>query len=156
MSKNVKTYALLGLVLLIWGFIGIKFFGALSPKPEKQVFVENVNFKPKKVTKRDTFSLVGDYRDPFLGTLSTSQKKTKRTKKPRRPAVQFPNISYTGLITDQQTKDHIFFVIIDGTQYLMQKKNENKGVSLLSGASNSIRVRYKGIVKTIPLKNATN
>nr|WP_298924946.1 hypothetical protein [uncultured Allomuricauda sp.] len=156
MSKNIKTYILVGLVLMIWGFIGIKVFGALSPEPETPVFAENVNFKPKRVVQRDTFSIVADYRDPFLGTLSASQKKTKGTKKHKQPAVQFPSVSYTGLITDQQTKGHIFFVTIDGTQYLMQKRNENNGVSLVSGTSKNIRVRYKGIVKTIPLQNAEN
>jgi hypothetical protein len=147
---------LLGAVAMIWGIIGIKVFGALSSEPKTTMIAENVNFRPKKVTKRDTFSIIADYRDPFLGTLSASKKKGNTTKRPKRPTVQFPNINYTGLITDQQTKDHIFFVTIDGAQYLMQKKSENNGVSLLSGTSKSIRVRYKGIVKTIPLQNATN
>ncbi|KQC29380.1 hypothetical protein [Flagellimonas eckloniae] len=154
MSKNVKTYILIGLVLIIWGVIGIKVFRTLSPEPQAPVFAENINFKPKKVVQRDTFSIVADYRDPFLGTMPTSNK--KRTKKVKQPVVQFPSINYTGLISGQQNKDHIYFVTIDGTQYLMQKRNENKGVSLISGTSEGIRVRYKGIVKTIPLQNAEN
>ncbi|MEO9510717.1 MAG: hypothetical protein ABJN84_03240 [Flavobacteriaceae bacterium] len=154
MSKNVKTYILVGFVLTIWGFIGIKVFRTLSPEPQAPVFAENLNFKPKKVVQKDTFSIVADYRDPFLGTMATSNK--KRAKKVKRPIVKFPNINYTGLITNQNTKGNIFFVTIDGTQFLMQKSNENNGVSLVSGTSKSIRVRYKGIVKTIPLQNGAN
>lgn len=145
---------MVGLVLMIWGVIGIKVFRTLSPEPKAPVFAENINFKPKKVVQRDTFSIVADYRDPFLGTIPASNK--KRTKKVKQPVIQFPKINYTGLISGQQNKDHIYFVTIDGTQYLMQKRNENKGVSLISGTSEGIRVRYKGIVKTIPLQNATN
>lgn len=151
MSKNVRTYLLLGVVVLIWGFIGLKVLGALSPQPEAPIFSENVDFKPKKVIQRDTFSIVADYRDPFLGTMTQSN--TKRTLKAKQPTVQFPNINYTGLISGQKTKDNIYFVTIDGAQHLMQKRNENNGVTLVSGTSTSIKVRYKGITKTIPLQN---
>lgn len=145
---------MLGAVLMIWGVIAVKVFGVLSPETEIPVFAENVNFKPKEIIQRDTFSIVADYRDPFLGTVSASKKNT--IKKTKRPVVQFPNINYTGLITGQQNKDNIFFVTIDGTQYLMRKRDENNGVTLVSGTSKNIRVRYKGIAKTIQLQNATN
>lgn len=145
---------MLGAVLMIWGVITVKVFGVLSPEPEIPVFAENVNFKPKEIIQRDTFSIVTDYRDPFLGTMSASKKNT--IKKTKRPVVQFPNINYTGLITGQQNKDNIFFVTIDGTQYLMRKRSENNGVTLVSGTSKNIRVRYKGIAKTIQLQNAKN
>ncbi len=147
---------LLGAVVMIWGIIGVKVFGALSSEPETPMFAENVNFKPKEVAQRDTFSILADYRDPFLGTLSASQKKTNTAKKAKVAAVQFPNITYTGLITGQEGKDHIFFVTINGNQHVMQKRSENDGVTLVSGTSKNIRLRYKGIVKTIPLQNATN
>ncbi len=147
---------LLGAVAMIWGIIGVKVFGALSFEPKTPMFAENINFKPKEVTQRDTFSILADYRDPFLGTMSASQKKTNTAKKAKVAAVQFPNITYTGLITGQKGKDHIFFVTINGNQHVMQKRSENDGVTLVSGTSKNIRLRYKGIVKTIPLQNATN
>nr|WP_298793792.1 hypothetical protein [uncultured Allomuricauda sp.] len=154
MNKNTKTYILLGAVLLIWGIIGFKVFSAMSPEPEAPVLADNVNFKPKEQVKKDTFSILADYRDPFLGTLPPSKKKSK-TKGVAKPKVQLPDISYTGLVSDQNTKNHIFFVTISGNQYLMRKGNTQAEVTLVSGSSKSIRVRYKGIVKTIPLQNAT-
>ncbi|MGW9686752.1 hypothetical protein [Flagellimonas sp. 2504JD1-5] len=154
MSKNTKTYLLLGAVLLIWGIIGFKVLGALSSEPEAPVLAENINFKPKEQVKKDTFSILVDYRDPFLGTMPPSKKKPK-TKGVAKPKVQFPNINYTGLITDQDTKNHIFFVTISGNQYLMRKGNTQADITLLSGSSKSIRVRFKGIAKTITLQNAT-
>ncbi len=144
---------LLGVVLLIWGIIGFKVLGALSSEEETPALAENVNFKPKEVAKKDTFSILADYRDPFLGTLPPSKKKSKRVVKKKE--VQFPSINYTGLITDQNTKNHIFFVTISGNQYLMRKGNSQAEVTLMSGSSSKIRVKYKGILKTISLQNAT-
>ncbi len=126
----------------------------MSPEPEAPVLADNFNFKPKEQVKKDTFSILADYRDPFLGTMPPSKKKPK-AKGVAKPKVQLPNISYTGLITDQNTKNHIFFVTISGNQYLMRKGNVQAEVTLVSGSSKNIRVRYKGIVKTIPLQNAT-
>ncbi|MEX0313720.1 MAG: hypothetical protein AB3N18_06050 [Allomuricauda sp.] len=154
MSKNTKTYVLLGAVLLIWGIIGFKVFSAMSPEPETPVLAENINFKPKERVEKDTFSILIDYRDPFLGTMPPSKKKPK-IKRVAKPKVQFPNVNYTGLITDQNTKNHIFFITISGNQYLMRKGNTQADVTLVSGSSKSIRVRHKGIVKTITLQNAT-
>lgn len=143
---------MLGLVAAIWGIIGFKVLGALSSEPELPAFAEQVDFKPKKTTQRDTFSIAANYRDPFLGTMAPSQKKSVVKAKP--PKVQFPNVAYTGLVSGQQTKDHIFFVTINGAQHLMQKRNTNDGVTLVSGNANSIKIRYKGISKTISLSNA--
>ncbi|MBS9464164.1 hypothetical protein KIM67_17205 [Flagellimonas sp. 389] len=154
MSKNVKTYLLLGLVLAIWGIIGFRILGVFSPEREAVVAVEKLNFKPKEIVERDTFSILADYRDPFLGTLSATKKKTGTSSRPKPPVVAFPNIMYTGLITDQQTKANIFFVTIAGKQFLMQKRGMENEVTLISGNGKHIKVRYKGKLKTIPLQGA--
>ncbi|UII76203.1 hypothetical protein LV716_18360 [Flagellimonas sp. HMM57] len=154
MSKNVKTYLLLGLVLAIWGIIGFRILGVFSPEGEAPVTTRKLDFKPKDVVERDTFSILADYRDPFLGTLSASKKKTKNTAKAKPPTVEFPTITYTGLITDQQTNAHIFFVTIGGKQYLMQKRGKESEVTLVGGNNQHIKVRYKGKLKTIPLQSA--
>lgn len=142
---------LLGLVLLIWGVIGFKVLDKLSSEPQNVVMVQDMEFTTKKVALKDTFSIIAAYRDPFLGILSNSSKKPRTKKKPE---VQFPNIVYTGLITDQKTKKHIFFVTISGRQYLMQKGNINDGIILVYGNPEYIKLRYMDILKTVPLQNA--
>lgn len=144
---------LLGLVLAIWGIIGFRILGVFSPEREAVVAVDKLNFKPKEIVEKDTFSILADYRDPFLGTLSVAKKKTAASK-PKQPAVAFPNIVYTGLITDQQTKANIFFVTIAGKQFLMQKRGMENEVTLISGNGKNIKVRYKEKLKTIPLQGA--
>lgn len=154
MSKNTKTYILLTLVLVIWGIIGYKVISAFSPDPEPTTAMGPVDFKPKNRVQKDTFSLLADYRDPFLGTWNTARKK-KEQPQARKQSVQFPAIAYTGLVSGTQTKDHIYFVTIGGNQYLMKKGNQQDGVTLISGTSNNIKVAYKGAVKTITLAHET-
>lgn len=142
----------MGLVLVIWGIIGYKIINAFSADPVINTVTRNVSFKPKKVAKKDTFSLLANYRDPFLGTWNKAKKK-KAKGIIKRKSVQFPNIVFTGLVSGAQTKDHIFFVTIAGKQYLMNKGAANDGVTLVSGTSRNIKVRYKGTLKTITLTN---
>ncbi|KAB5492149.1 hypothetical protein [Flagellimonas hadalis] len=155
MSKNTKTYILLGLVLVIWGIIGYKLISAFSPDPEPVTFMETTNFKSKNRAQKDTFSLLANYRDPFLGTWNTSRPKKKQGAPVKKESIEFPNIIYTGLVSGAHTKDHIYFVTIGGSQYLMKRGTQQNGVTLVSGTSKNIRVAYKGVVKTVTLANET-
>ena len=106
---------------------------------------------PKRTEKRDTFELVADYRDPFLGTLPTSkQKPFKRTvqKKP----ISKRNIVYSGLVSQTESGNTMYFVSIDGQQHIMSKNAEINGVKLLKGNSQKITVHYDGRSETIVLQ----
>ncbi len=150
MKKNSKTYILLTLVALIWGTIGYKIISSLSSDPESNAEEIAVSFKPLPVQKKETFDIVADYRDPFLGSLP--KKKTKKrivSTKPKAPAVPEVSISYTGFMTDGSTHQKIFFVTINGQQHLMNTKDEIAKVTLLGGSASSIRIRYNNKTRTI-------
>ncbi|MEC7264020.1 MAG: hypothetical protein VXW38_09790 [Bacteroidota bacterium] len=145
----------MGLVLVIWGIIGYRLISAFAPDSEPTMAMSPVDFKPKNLAQKDTFSLLADYRDPFLGTWNTSPPKKKQTGTTKKGSIQFPNIVYTGLVSGAQTKDHVFFVTIEGSQFLMKKGTQQNGVTLVSGTSKNIRVAYKGTLKTITLAHET-
>ncbi|WP_435624313.1 hypothetical protein [Flagellimonas sp.] len=153
MNKNIKTYTLLGIVALIWGVVGYRLFSSFGPEVQLNEPEIDKGFTLEQMKPKDTFSIKADYRDPFLGTMAVKKKKTKKRAIRTSPKVQFPSIVYTGLIADQQNKQHIFFVTINNTQYLMQSKSEEDGVTLLSGTKDGIKVKFKGIIKQIPLKD---
>ena len=152
MAKNTKTYLLLGVVLLIWGIIGYKIVKAISPDEPELFAVENVNFKPlRSTTKKDTFSILANYRDPFLGTLPKQKVKKRKivAKKSEEPEI---NIKYTGSILDSNTKNSIFFVTIDGTQFLMKQGEIKSKVTLLKGTENAIKIRSNKRTRNIQLQ----
>ncbi|WP_430909521.1 hypothetical protein [Maribacter sp. 2-571] len=150
MKKNVKTYVLLAVVLAIWGTIAYRILAPTATGTTQETDTASVSFKPLAVQKKDTFSIIADYRDPFLGTVPKKPKKnTKRTVKPATPALPEIVINYTGLITDSSTEQNIFFVTINGKQHLMNLQQEIDKVRLLSGTASSIKVRYHNKTKTI-------
>jgi len=154
MTKNTKTYLLLGVVLFVWGTIGYKFISTLSP--ESIVDNEEIrpNFKPKPLQERDTFSILANYRDPFLGTFPPQKKQDIKNVSSRDPKKKVPEISidYTGLITDSATRQKIFFVAINGQHYLMKLNDKIQEVHLISGNADAIRIRYLNTAQTIALQ----
>lgn len=148
MSKNLKTYLLLGIVLLIWGIIGFKVVKAISKEPEMPVVQPSKRVWRKTVKKKDTFTLLANYRDPFLGTLPVTKKKVVRQAVHKKPRVK-RNIVYAGLVSQSKSGESMFFVSIDGRQHMISENQEIQGVKLVKGNEKSITVHYDGHAETI-------
>ncbi len=153
MKRNKKTYLLLGLVLIIWGILGFKLLGSLRPNPIPLTnSAVGERFKPTAFPQKDTFSIVADYRDPFLGTLPKRKDTTTLKKaKPKVAVVPEKQIRYSGLVTESTTGNKIFFVSIDGQDVMMSLQQVEREVKLLAGNGTSIKVKYGSQIKTIPL-----
>ncbi|WP_412560651.1 hypothetical protein [Winogradskyella sp. MIT101101] len=155
MKNKAKTYLLLAAVLGVWGTIAYKIVNGLSPE-EPEIAEQNfdVAFNPKQQNALDTFSIKDVDRDPFLGTLSTrkqtSGKKVKSIKEQQKPLPQL-NITYGGLIQNQNSKSKVFVVNINNQQYLLKPGQTVNNVKLISGDKQSIIIRYDGKNQTIKL-----
>ncbi|WP_218822518.1 hypothetical protein [Maribacter sedimenticola] len=153
MKKQHKTYLLLALVLLVWGMIGYKFVNAINPSTNiPQLVDSSEKFVPKIIKERESFSIVADYRDPFLGTIKKPKSGIRKTAvKPVKKEVPKRNVTYTGFITDKGNNQKIFFVTIDGQQQMMSLNDTYQEVKLVQGTKNYIKVVYKGISEKISL-----
>lgn len=152
MTKNTKTYLLLGAVLFIWGAVGYRIYKGISPS-ETALNAETaqVNFKPKEPVEKDTFSIVADYRDPFLGIILKKKKIAVKRKKQAPPIPEIP-ITYTGSVLGKNSSNSIFFVNIAGVQQLLKPKQTVNGVTLVSGTEKEIKIRCQGKLRTIALQ----
>lgn len=150
MKKDTKTYLLLALVLAIWGIIGYKVLSPNSSDALEQDSFEKITVKSLSIKEKDTFSILADYRDPFLGTFP--KKSIKKKSKPKKAPEPEITVQFTGLMTDNDTKQRIYFITIAGQQYLMNVKDEIEKVQLLSGTSTSIRIRSNGKTRIIELQ----
>lgn len=148
MSKNVKTYTLLGLVLLIWGIIGFKVVGALSPKPLPEDAPVSMTKLPMLKKERDTFSIMANYRDPFLGTMPPIKKEAVKKSIPK-TKVPKKNIVYSGLVSKSGSGSTLYFVTIDGQQFLMSRNEVVNDVRLLNGDQETIKVSYGGTTEIV-------
>jgi len=135
---------------LIWGIVGIRMLKAFKPeiKAESAPIVETT-FEPLPFKAKDTFSIIGNYRDPFLGTWPRS--KTKKKTKLRASQAPEVNIRYTGIITANNPKETVFFLTIDGTSYMLSVGEKNEILKLIKGNKNKITVQLGTQIKNIPI-----
>ena len=153
MQQKRKTYLLLALVVVVWGILGFRIVKTLSPDSEtSQVIVSTAGISFPEI-KNDSFAIRANYRDPFLGTWSKSDKPAK-TKKKLKKIPQLPKIPiiYSGSMAENGKKGRMFFVTINGKQHLMKLNQTVEMVRLLKGNKQTITVRYPGHTETIALQ----
>ncbi len=155
MKNKTKTYILLALVLGIWGTIGYKIITGLNPDAPEQVEDEiNVSFTPEEIKKTDTFSIQTTERDPFLGTLTRSNKPRTNTTKTPKPIKEesVPQITYQGLVKKQNSSQQVFVVTVNGKQHLLKRGQSVDDVKLIKGNAKEIVVLNNHKQQTIALQ----
>ncbi len=164
--KQQLTKIALGLaVFLIWGTVFYRIYQALVPTDD---FVLGTNtFIPAKATSTslDTFSLLANYKDPFLGK-SLGRKNSSSSKErttPRRivptstpPAVsketklkkpvQFPAIVFKGYVENKGIKT--LLLSIDGKNQYLRPGQALEGLSVARAYEDSVSLRLKGARRT--------
>src|ERR1051325_867816 len=155
MRNKKALYVLLPVVILIWGIIIYKFYKAFNSDEEIQQ--NNFSFSslsPVKTTV-DTFSILADYRDPFLGkiaaTPSSSDKPKNQTKveKSKPEPIVWPAIIYKGMIKNQKTGKQLYLVTINNQDNMMKPGDVFAEVELKKTFKDSIIVLYRKETKTI-------
>jgi len=106
-------------------------------------------------TLLDTFSIVANYRDPFLGKMISINKpvfnsltKIAKTQKTIQ-SVQWPLIVYNGMIKNQKSNKQVVMVQINGQSNLMREKEIFAGIELMKIYKDSIEVGYQKQMKII-------
>ncbi|TPN87679.1 hypothetical protein [Aquimarina algicola] len=156
MLKSKKSlYILLPLVVFIWGAIIFQVLGAFSD--DDPIFNENTQIDVSEITtkEREVFTIEPLERDPFLGTLYQPKKKKSKSTKPRvqkQTAFLWPNIQYKGLVSGNNN-NAIYLISINGVDQLMKVKQTIDQVTLIKGASSTIRLKYKGKTKNFTIAN---
>lgn len=150
MQKKSTTYFLVSVVLVIWGIVSYKLFANIPDEDNIVVKLEKVKTYDFE-NKRDTFSIVANYRDPFLGTLPRIRKvrsNKHRFEVPKKVELIWPDIKYKGAIIPKKGKA-LFLVDIDNRGYLLKKNEEKNDIKLLKGNKEYIIVKYKGKTKKV-------
>lgn len=142
----------MGLVLTVWGILGLKIVRTVNPPTGVPPTVDDIGeFRPVALKRPDGFGIVADYRDPFLGTLPRSEVPGKKAAVQKKEALPEKDIRYTGFITENTTGKKIFFLTVDGQQQMLDENEVLGGVRLVSGDAEKIKVRYHGKTKSVPI-----
>ncbi|PQJ15321.1 hypothetical protein [Aureicoccus marinus] len=155
MKKSVKTYVLLALVIGIWGIFLVRLIKTLYPEQKPLPSSKAIAYRSASSEQKETAELKLNYRDPFLGkTISTQTQKAKKQAVQKAKVVVntlLDKVSYQGFIGGKKTKDHHFFISIEGTQELFQVGDVIKGIKLISGNASQVILRQNGVSKTIKI-----
>lgn len=155
--KKSKTYILLVVVVIVWGFLLFKVYKAFFG--EKDQILIQYNRKEKRLEDSspiDTTQIEYPNRDPFLGTLYKPKSivETITRPKPRKIITYdsiFSGIIYKGYM--QSKKDSSYLYIINYNQRsLVLKPNDKFGeITFLGGDAEGIQVKFKTKTKTIKI-----
>lgn len=143
MKKEQKTYLLIGIVIIVWGFVGFQIFNYVNPKEEVEQEVAFQKFVPQKQKEMESYEVHTYKRDPFLGKIINQNQPKKRTgKRIVKQEIMFPNLVYNGIVTNGNK--NAFIITINGAQRAIRVGEVFKEVKLIRGNETQITVFYKG------------
>lgn len=151
---------MLPIVILVWGIVFYQIFSYFFSAPtfvtEKTETILNVD-----EIKQDTFSIIANYRDPFLGEnssinlpkITTSSKSTStKTQKPAEPKPlekPWPIITYKGMIKNNNSEKKVCIISIDNKEQLVKEGDDINGVKITMIKKESVQVSFQKEQKTI-------
>ena len=108
--KNKKSiYILLPVVLFIWSTIIYQFF-SFSKNENSILPTQNTSVSQFKIKPKDTFAIIVNERDPFLGKLKNNYDTTKHVKRSSITLIKikeeliWPDVKYKGIVSDTKEK----------------------------------------------------
>lgn len=156
MKNKAVTYGLIVVVALVWGLIFYRIFNAVGEDEGTIIGNGGSAMKEKKTVLQDSFELLLDYRDPFLGgrsNPSTHAKKSFSTKKMAKSTlpevVDWSTIAYLGVIRNKQMAKEIGLLTINGHEVMASANQQVGVVRVLKIYPDSVRIVYNRIAKTI-------
>lgn len=159
--KNKKvTYLLLVAVAIVWGLVIYQFFNRVGGA---DTFVSDnyVAMADNIQVEQDTFEIVANYRDPFLGTMKranyhapvSSSAKIKKKPEPKpEVSIDWSFLSYTGKVENTVNEKSAYGILIYDDSYIMSKGDEVQGVILDLVYGDSVRVIYQDQKKVLKLE----
>ncbi|MEM9896045.1 MAG: hypothetical protein AAF789_06720, partial [Bacteroidota bacterium] len=127
MKGKTKQYALLGLVLLIWGYVGWRFFALTNPVEEGIAPIKLEGNQKRNTENAYVFKL--DYRDPFLKSVS-QQRQSKNTDLPKidkdinQRKIPIPPIKLVGVVSSDSR--NVAILSIDGETFMVKEEDSIK------------------------------
>lgn len=158
MQQKKKTiYILMPIVILVWGFVFYQLYGYFFSTPSYAYTEEKTIINIDEI-KKDTFSIVANYRDPFLSqkkiqTVShpvVSKTNRSTTKKNSAPTVlKWPLIQYKGMIKNNNSEKRVAIINIDGKERIVKEGTTLNELKVVKIEKETITVSFQDEQKTI-------
>ena len=155
--KNKKLlYVLIPLSTIIWGMILYKIISVIK-KPviiPEQFLVHSIKGCDSK--QEDTFSIIANYRDPFLGELSKSYEQSEinntapvKNVTLKQLVFNWPLITYKGLIENKKASHKTGIIHFNNKSCLIREGDTLQGVSFFRLFKDSVKLKSGKQFKTV-------
>jgi hypothetical protein len=148
--KNKKSILILLLATVgcLWGYIVWRIYGSYTGE-ETQIVVKDSKYETKtEILSSDTFSIVADYRDPFLGKEKTEirgQKTEIRKPVPKAPkpvvTANWPAIVYGGMIRNQKSNQQLALLTMGGESNMLKTGDSYQEITVVKIYKDSIELK---------------
>jgi hypothetical protein len=158
-SKKAKTYLLIVIIILSWGYVGYKIYTALQGDDEQELSLDRPEIKKiDEAGKEDSIVLLLNYPDPFLkdGNFSKENKSNSsvghssspKSERPipaikLKPEIATPiiDVKYVGLVKNNDKGTSTAMISINGKSSFVREKEIIEGFSVLEITKNSIKLK---------------
>jgi len=144
LKGKTSSIVLLFVVLAIWGVLIYWFVSDMSDDTPIATANPSTTIRTANSSEKETFELLPLEKDPFLGTIKRKviSKSPRQTNK--KEAINWPQISYAGMVESTGGKSQVFMINIAGQQQLLSRGDTHNEVLLVRGNQNEITLKYKG------------
>ncbi len=152
MKNKNSTYLLIVLVLIVWVVIIYRLVKYTSEDSVTSSSFSMTNKSPEGIIFPDTFNLLLSYNDPFLKRTTTVRKTKPLIKKPeikREKVVQWPQLSYYGMVKSRENGNKTINIAIDHRFYIMNLGELIENIQLMIVTRDSIMLKKEGNNKVI-------
>lgn len=155
MQKKVLTGILVLAVILVWGYVGYRFFAGIEQ--QEDVYAENSiaeeSLQPINIDTKGSLHL--NYPDPFLKTdhkpimtksIPVQPKKVEKKKEVLPPPSTFnwPTIAYKGLIQNQNHPEKLLgLVIINGRERIIRKGEKLEELTVITIDKTKVELQFE-------------
>ncbi len=157
-QKKKIIYILLPIVILVWGFVFYQLYGYFFSKPDYTKTEEKTIINIDEI-KKDTFSIVADYRDPFLSNnmvqtginlvVNKTNGSSKTKKNTSLTVLKWPLIQFKGMIKNNNSEKRVAIVIVDGKEQIVKEGTTLNELKVIKIEKETITVSFQKEQKTI-------
>jgi hypothetical protein len=152
MKSKRTTYLLMAVVAGIWGLIGWKVWKGLQGDDDFALPAERIVQSKKNKQLTDSFELIANYRDPFLGktsvaapVVSATAVRTTPIEKPTNiiqepPTNTWPEIRYGGFVKKTGQENAAGFLIINGSSEIVSRGQTIQNITIVQLWRDSVQV----------------
>lgn len=164
MKSKKFRYLLVLLVIIVWSLIFYRIYNYVDDQKDFIPDYSEQKLPQDKLSMNDTFSIIANYRDPFLETGNYSERSINtviqnninnpikiqnNNVSANNASLRWPSIVFGGIVVNKGSNKTVGLIKLNQIQYIVQVKQIIENIEVLKIYNDSIIVQLSSEIKTI-------